>query len=167
MSSPAATLAECTIDASAPFEDILALLKLRGGIVLKNLIHPEDIRKMKQEMQPYIDAKDPAKSPDWWVLALSGPGYQELIRSRQGDFFPPTTRKVAGLLTKSAVFGNKFVLNPVAKGLSDALLTRRARTSFDPERKQWSTSKPYINVTLLLEIHPGAAAQHDKGGTGE
>ncbi|KAK4687175.1 hypothetical protein P7C73_g2941, partial [Tremellales sp. Uapishka_1] len=43
---PSVSLADCCIDASTPFEDIFALLKLRGGIVIKGLLSVEDCQKM-------------------------------------------------------------------------------------------------------------------------
>lgn len=61
--APSATIEECSIDASAPLEEILALLKKQGGIVLKGCLSVEDCAKMKAELQPYIDAQNPKLLP--------------------------------------------------------------------------------------------------------
>lgn len=61
--APNVTIEECIIDASAPLDDILALLKKRGGIVVKGCMSVEDCVKIKAELQPYIDSQDPALLP--------------------------------------------------------------------------------------------------------
>ena len=61
--APSATIEECCISASAPLDDILALLKKQGGIVLKGCLSVEDCAQMKAELQPHIDSQNPELLP--------------------------------------------------------------------------------------------------------
>ena len=56
-------LSDCQISAQAPIEDILAILKKAGGVIIKGLIDPEVCIAIKSELQPYIDAEDPKNKP--------------------------------------------------------------------------------------------------------
>ncbi|WVW84380.1 hypothetical protein I302_106414 [Kwoniella bestiolae CBS 10118] len=145
MTSPWATkytLNDLVIDASAPPEEMQGLLKKTGAIVLKGLIKPEDISNMMSDFKPHLDA-----------LGHSGAGGQW-----EGSFFPATTKKIPGLATKSRTWVDKVLLNPVLGGLADFALTRRTKTTIS-QPGQWSTCKPEINLSGLLEIHPGGDRQ--------
>lgn len=113
--TPPVTIEECIIDASAPLEDILALLKKRGGIVVKGCLSVEDCLAIKAELQPHIDAQDPARLPPKpesvrprGVHSQAKEADEELVHSCRGDvFFPATTRKVGALVTKSETYATK------------------------------------------------------------
>ncbi|ORY26037.1 phytanoyl-CoA dioxygenase family protein [Naematelia encephala] len=139
--APSCTLQECVIDASAPFEDIYNLLILRGGIVVKNLLDVDTCMQMKSELQPYLDAQAPKPGQEW-----------------QGSFFPKTTRKVSGVLTRSKTFGTALTMNPLYLALNDRILSRRNKMR-NTQTPKWSTAKPQVNQTSILEIHPGAIEQ--------
>lgn len=51
-----------------------------------------------------------------------------------------------------------MILNPTLNGIAKHALERRTRTAFSFAR-HWSTCKPQINVTGILEVHPGSQAQ--------
>ncbi|KAK4688955.1 hypothetical protein P7C73_g1153, partial [Tremellales sp. Uapishka_1] len=140
--APICTLEECCISASAPLEDILALLKLRGGIVIKGLIDPQDCARIKSELQPYLDAQAPEK-----VAGIPS-----------SEFFPSTTRKVGALLTNSETVAHKICLNPTILGAAKEILTVRNRLWLADDRP-YCRSDPQVNVSITLEIHPGAERQ--------
>ena len=56
--APSCTLQDCVIDKNAGSEAIFKLLTLRGGIVIKGMVDPEDAVNMKKELQPYLDTQD-------------------------------------------------------------------------------------------------------------
>ncbi|KAK4687174.1 hypothetical protein P7C73_g2940, partial [Tremellales sp. Uapishka_1] len=132
---PICSLEECCISASAPYEDILALLKLRGGIVIKGLIDPQDCLKIKQELQPLLDLQSPEARGD---------------SAEDEAFFPVTTRKVAALITNSETFAHKIVLNPTLLAVAKDILTIRNR-AWVVESRPWIRSDPQVNLTLTLE----------------
>lgn len=41
------------LDASAPIQDIVDVIKRDGGIIIKNFLAPETIDKIHEESQPY------------------------------------------------------------------------------------------------------------------
>ncbi|KAK4688953.1 hypothetical protein P7C73_g1157, partial [Tremellales sp. Uapishka_1] len=139
--SPSVKLEECLIDAGAPVTDIFDLLVLHGGVVVKNFISKETSAQMLSELQPHLDAQAPKAGSEW-----------------QGSFFPSTTRKVSAVLTKSKTFGEALTMHPTYLAVADKVLSRRDKMRNAAEPK-WSTSKPQVNVTSVLEIHPGTVEQ--------
>ncbi|CAD6584150.1 MAG: hypothetical protein CYPHOPRED_002625 [Cyphobasidiales sp. Tagirdzhanova-0007] len=137
-------LSDCQISAQAPIEDILAILKKAGGVIIKGLIDPEVCIAIKSELQPYIDAEDPKNKPP---------------REGTNDFFPETTRKVGALITRSDTFARTIVPHPVLLGIAKDVLTVRNRFWMGEGQRQWCRSDPQVNVTSVLEIHPGAKRQ--------
>lgn len=61
-----------------------------------------------------------------------------------------------GKLTHSS--RSRIVLNPTLLKIADEVLHVRNKLYLDTE-PVWCNSKPQINVTTALEIHPGATSQ--------
>lgn len=76
-----------------------------------------------------------------------------------GDFFPTTTRKVGGLITKSHTYATKFLLHPLLLDMADRALLVRNPLWLENGQRRWCTSKPQVNVSPMLEIHPGGKKQ--------
>ncbi|GAA5908772.1 hypothetical protein JCM6882_008203 [Rhodosporidiobolus microsporus] len=139
MPVPRTTLADCTISADAPYEEILDLLKLRGGIVVKGLVSEDDCKKVHADLKPYLE--EVGKRSKW-----------------EGSFFPSTTHKIAGLITKSPAYAHTMLVNPTILQIARDVLSVRSQLAFARPRK-WSTAMPNVNSTGILEIHPGSKAQ--------
>lgn len=139
MVAPKVTLADCTLPATASVEEIESVIKLYGGCVVKGLFKPETCNQALAEFQPYLDNL--------------GTGAQKW----NGTFFPSTTKKVAGLITKSDTYAS-MILNETLLHIAHDLFAVRHKNRFYEPRK-YSTCKPQIHVTDLLEIHSGGKAQ--------
>jgi hypothetical protein len=137
------TLADLTIDASAPQEEINALIAKMGAVVIKGLVKKDAVDQMNKDFKPYLDALGVEGNDEQW----------------DGSFFPSTSKKVPGLLTKSATYVDKILLNDTLNGIADYALTRRTKTTMSSPERYWSTCKPQLNVTGLLEVNPGGKAQ--------
>ncbi|EJT50531.1 phytanoyl-CoA dioxygenase family protein [Trichosporon asahii var. asahii CBS 8904] len=137
------TLEDICIDAKAPQEEINALIGKMGAIVLKGLLSKEEVDQMLSDFQPHLDALGPSGNREQW----------------DGSFFPPTSKKVPGLLGKSDAYVHSMALNPVLNGIADHALTRRTKTTMSNPERYWSTCRPQLNVTGVLEVNPGGKAQ--------
>ena len=86
------------LDASAPIEEIVHIIKRDGGIIIKNFLSPEVIDQIHVESQPYwsklgtyvgklFDAADPplsgfaGKSPTFAHKAINHPTYREVAKA--------------------------------------------------------------------------------------
>ncbi|KAL8279467.1 hypothetical protein RQP46_008029 [Phenoliferia psychrophenolica] len=144
MPSAKITLADCTISANAPLADMYALLALRGGIVVQGLFPREEALKMKAEFKPHMDARAEMDKKSAYT----------------GAFFPTTTVKIGGLISRSDTYARKMVPHTVFHELAKEVLMRRDQMPLAPGgAMRWTTAMPQVNVTSVLEIHPGAAAQ--------
>ncbi|KAK4702856.1 hypothetical protein P7C70_g3360, partial [Phenoliferia sp. Uapishka_3] len=141
--APSATLAECTISADAPLDDILALLALRGGVVVTGALSKADSLKMLAEIQPTLDS----------VLE------QNRKSTHEDSFFPSTTVKFGGVITRSDTFARKMVPHPIFHGVAKRVLSRRDKMQNIDVTPKWVTALPQVNVTSVLQIHPGAKPQ--------
>lgn len=137
------TLADLCIDAKAPQEEINALIGKMGAVVLKGLLSKDEVNAMLADFKPHLDKLGPSGNREQW----------------DGSFFPPTSKKVPGLLAKSDTYVSSMLLNPVLNGIADHALTRRTKTTMSNPTRYWSTCKPQLNVTGVLEVNPGGKAQ--------
>ncbi|ORY26038.1 phytanoyl-CoA dioxygenase family protein [Naematelia encephala] len=137
------TIAACTVPNTASIDEIFDVLTTYGGVLIKGLLDTKDVSQILSDVRPYLDAQAPDVRPDseW-----------------DGDFFPSTTRKIGGLLTKSDTFAYKVALNPVILEIADKCFLQRTKMRFGDEEK-WCTAKPQINLASMLEIQPGTKAQ--------
>ncbi|KAL4902155.1 hypothetical protein BDW74DRAFT_181003 [Aspergillus multicolor] len=86
------------LDASAPIEHIVEVIRRDGGIIIKNFLSPETIDKIHAEAKPYwnklgqysgklFDAADPplsgfaGKSPTFAQEAINHPTYREVAKA--------------------------------------------------------------------------------------
>lgn len=73
-------LEDLCIDASAPQEEINALLGKTGAIVIKGLLSQDKVDAIRQDLKPHLQALGASGSKDQW----------------DGDFFPSTTKVRSG-----------------------------------------------------------------------
>ncbi|KAK4688949.1 hypothetical protein P7C73_g1158, partial [Tremellales sp. Uapishka_1] len=148
-------LSDVTLPNTATVDEIFDVLTKNGAVLVKGLLDTGDVAEILKEVQPYLDAQDPAlmEQPGW-----DGVSCRVEINADMQGFFPDTTRKVGGLLTKSDTFANKVALNETILAIADKLFTKRTKMRFGDEEK-WCTSKAQINLASMLQIHPGATRQ--------
>lgn len=124
-------------DASSVNHDqILAALIKAGGCIIRKAVNDEVINTIERETRPEIE------------------GGQEF----KGSFFPPQTRRVNGLASKSKVFIDKIVNYKPYQDVCSTLLSS-TQTSWVGEERKTSTSVPQLNNTIIFSIGPGATAQ--------
>lgn len=137
------TLADLCIDAKAPQAEINALIAKMGAVVLKGLLTKDEVDAMYKDFKPHLDDLGPAGNTEQW----------------DGSFFPSTSKKVPGLLGKSDAFVQSLLLNKTLNGIANHALTRRTKTTMSSPETSWSTCRPQLNVTGVLEVNPGGKAQ--------
>ncbi|RDW58182.1 hypothetical protein BP6252_13593 [Coleophoma cylindrospora] len=125
---------ECS---SATVDDIVSALKITGGVIVRNFLDLEDINRILEDVNPYLEADKP------WG----------------GDFFPPETRRAFGLMGKSPTFATSMVGNPLWTGVTDALLTSHLKYNWVGDKNEESISVPQLHNTIVFRIGPGARAQ--------
>jgi len=81
-------------------DELVAAIRVAGGVVIKNVISVEDAAKIEKDVRPWLD-KDRA-----W---------------ESGEFFPKETRRAFGLASKSPTFATKVIGNPLWLGVTDAV----------------------------------------------
>ncbi|KAI9793231.1 MAG: hypothetical protein M1816_000652 [Peltula sp. TS41687] len=118
-------------------QDINESLRSAGGCVIRHLLSRETVNEIEREVRPYLDAAQPWK----------------------GDFWPPETRKVMGLMGKSEQFALNVVGNPVWQKVGEHFLTSVLADYWVGDEKQESVSAPQLNNTVIFSIGPGAKAQ--------
>lgn len=123
--------ATCTVD------DLVAALKTAGGVVIRNLLTPQALEAIEADVRPWLELDKP------W----------------NGDFFPPETRRVTGLLTKSETFALDLVGHKLWLGVVDALLTSEFPRNWVGDKQEASVGKPQLNNTIVFSIGPGARDQ--------
>ncbi|KAF5707217.1 hypothetical protein FGLOB1_7048 [Fusarium globosum] len=124
------------VSADAPIQDIIALLKRDGGVLVKGLISEADVDKAYDECRARLDS-----DVEW-----------------SGNFFPKETQRAPSLLALSPTYARTQVMNPVYQQVVDHFLTTRSRFWWGPERKE-SVSKPYLHSCTAMRIGPGGKAQ--------
>ncbi|KAL1896364.1 hypothetical protein Sste5346_004749 [Sporothrix stenoceras] len=121
----------CSVD------DLVVALKTAGGVVIRNLLTPQALGAIEADVRPWLEKDKP------W----------------NGDFFPPETRRVTGLLTKSETFALDLVGHKLWIGVVDALLTSEFPRNWVGDKQEASVGKPQLNNTIVFSIGPGARDQ--------
>jgi ectoine hydroxylase-related dioxygenase (phytanoyl-CoA dioxygenase family) len=117
-------------------EAVIDSLIRNGGCILRNLLSKEDIVTIDADVRPYIQKDQP------WA----------------GEFFPPETRRVTGLVQKSPTFTERVVGNEIYQAACTALLSSTYE-SWLGQKLERSVSPPQLNNTIVFSIAPGAKRQ--------
>ncbi|KAI5477095.1 Phytanoyl-CoA dioxygenase [Pseudohyphozyma bogoriensis] len=120
---------DCTRDVDV--DDVVKSMVRAGGVVLRNAVTKDAIVAMEKDFRAYLDA-----DKEW-----------------EDDFFPPTSRRVVGLLGKSDTFTNTVFNHPVYQSVCDKILTSSYRGWFGSERFE-STSLPQLSSSIVFSIGP-------------
>lgn len=117
-------------------EQVTESLIRNGGCIVRNLVSREDVAMIDNDVRPYI-----LKDQPW-----------------QGDFFPPETRRVTGLVEKSPTFTNKVLGNELYQDVCTQLLSS-THEAWLGQKLEASVSPPQVNNTIVFSIAPGAKRQ--------
>jgi ectoine hydroxylase-related dioxygenase (phytanoyl-CoA dioxygenase family) len=116
--------------------EVVASLIKNGGCIIRNVLNPTDLAAIERDVRPHILKDQP------WA----------------GEFFPPETRRVTGLVEKSRTFTETVVGNQLYQEVCDKLLTA-VDESWIGQTKEISIAPPQINNTIVFSIGPGAKRQ--------
>jgi ectoine hydroxylase-related dioxygenase (phytanoyl-CoA dioxygenase family) len=116
--------------------DVVESLIRNGGCIVRNLVSKDDVAAIDTDVRPYI-----LKDQPW-----------------QGDFFPPETRRVTGLVEKSPTFTRKVLGNELYQGVCTRLLSS-THEAWLGQKLETSVSPPQVNNTIVFSIAPGAKRQ--------
>ena len=118
------------LDGGTPACDVIDALRRDGAVIVRDLLSPEVVRAINDEVQPFVDRADPD-------MRHLNPGVQ---------YFHAQTRHVSGLAGKSPTFATEVMIHPLLLALCDAILGP-------------SCARYQLNLAHLLERLPGATDQ--------
>jgi ectoine hydroxylase-related dioxygenase (phytanoyl-CoA dioxygenase family) len=118
-------------------KDIIESMRTSGGCIIRRLLSRETVAEIEKDVRPYLSAAEA------W----------------NGDFWPPETRKVMGLMGKSEKFALNVVGNPIWQRIGEHFLTSVLNDYWVGSEKLESVSKPQLNNTVVFSVGPGAKAQ--------
>ncbi|RSL59519.1 hypothetical protein CEP54_007234 [Fusarium duplospermum] len=134
------------LDASAPIQDIVDIIKRDGGIIIKNFLSPETIDKIHAESQPY-----------WGKLG-----------TYQGKLFYAGNPPLSGFAGKSPTFSHEAINHPTFREVAKALLKEESNVYRDGKRYT-CVSNPVLAVSEAFnrgspstaqQLHRDDMAQH-------
>lgn len=117
-------------------EQLVKSISAYGGIIIRNFLSLDTVKKIEKDIRPYID-----NDKTW-----------------SGEFFPKETRRVTGLARKSTTFVDSMIMNPLWLHLTHELLTSR-HVTWGGQTQHESVSKPQVSATIVFAIKPGAKDQ--------
>ncbi|KAK9238966.1 hypothetical protein V1525DRAFT_340261 [Lipomyces kononenkoae] len=134
------------LDASAPIEDIVNVIRRDGGIIIKNFLSPEEIDQIHAESEPY-----------WAKLG-----------TYVGKLFDSADPPLSGFAGKSRTFAHKAINHPTFRETAKALLREESNVYRDGKRYK-CVSNPVLAVSEAFnrgspstaqQLHRDDMAQH-------
>lgn len=122
-------------DPATTYKKVVELVRLDGGVVIKNFISIEHAARIKADLAPVFAADMPDGS----------------------GFFPATTRRATGLLSVSEGCV-ELVTNRLWIDTCNEILTATCSPWYGEKRRTFIT-KPTLAGTFGFQIHPGSCAQ--------
>ncbi len=126
------------IPATAPTSDILAILERDGGLILTDLVSPQDISAVNAEVEPYIQ-KAKAETHDAY------------------DLCPQQTIMVPGVVGKSPTMAKIAEFSVIDK-LRTLTLAKKCTATWE-DRTEEFTIGPLLNSSLTYHISHGGPRQ--------
>ncbi|KAH9214097.1 phytanoyl-CoA dioxygenase family protein [Leptodontidium sp. 2 PMI_412] len=133
--SKAAVIDDFQANSVTTSEVVSSLIK-NGGCIIRNILDAGTLATIESDVRPWIPKDQP------WT----------------GEFFPPETRRVMGLVEKSKIFTDSIPGNKLYRDVCDELLTSW-HESYHGQKLMKSESKPQLNNTIVFSIAPGAKRQ--------
>ena len=117
-------------------KDLIAALKLSGGLKIKNAVSKDVLVQVEKDLRPHIE------SDVVW----------------EGDFFPIQTRRVEGMIGKSPICAESIINHPLYQAVCKEFLTTR-NWYWAGDKKITARSDPQLNNSIAFSIGPGAFNQ--------
>ncbi len=117
--------------ASADVKDMLEAIAADGGIIVENLLSPDVVARVNEEVAAHVDMADPSESM-----------FNPVLQSFHGM----QTKQVAGMPGVSRTFATDVMCNPILLALADAILLP-------------SCARYQLNIGHLLQRGPGSVEQ--------
>ncbi|CDK29508.1 unnamed protein product [Kuraishia capsulata CBS 1993] len=127
---------DLTVSEPATAEKIIQKIEVFGGCIVKNYLSAEVTDAIYADAKPYLD-----QDTSW-----------------DGTFFPPETRRTAGMCVKSKICAEKFLTHELNVAVSNAFLGREDAVWSGDEIVE-GYSPPQHNCTITFRIGPGAKDQ--------
>jgi hypothetical protein len=118
------------VGADAGAERVLGALLADGAVVIRDLLPPDVLLAINEEVEPFVELADPD-------MRHLNPGVQ---------IFHAQTRHVSGLAGKSPTFATEVLIHPLLLAVCDAILGP-------------SCARYQLNLAHLLERLPGVGDQ--------
>src|ERR1051326_4715732 len=125
-----------------------------GCVIIQNFTDMETLAKANSEVQPYLDAEEPAST-------VGGMQFQVQNASRVADFCPALnggTRTCTRLVGRSRTVREKFFADPLYQDLGEHFLAIET-TNWMGSDAETNTTHPLLSISITMDIRPGAAAQ--------
>lgn len=126
------------IPATAPIEDIIAIIERDGGLILTDLVSSQDIAAVNDEVEPYIQ-KAKAETHDAY------------------DLIPKQTTMVPGVVGKSPTMAKIAEFEAIDK-LRTAILQKKCTATWEDRTEEFSID-PLLNSSLTYHISCGGPRQ--------
>lgn len=102
--SPADGLERCSAETHP--QKLADLIRRDGGLVIKQFISPEAVRRLNAELDPHVNARMP--------------GFRE--HTHDEDFYGSNTKRIQGLAAKAPSFVDEVLLHSTALSIADEVL---------------------------------------------
>ena len=120
-----------TLRPDAPIERILAVIEADGGVIVRDFLAPNLLRRLQSELQPFVEGSAPGSRE-------SHPGFQ--------TFHGAMTKRFCGLAAKSPAFV-ELMLDSTLKLYADHFLLPRCGSY-------------WLNTGQMMVVGPGEPAQY-------
>ncbi|KAL1627216.1 hypothetical protein SLS56_006455 [Neofusicoccum ribis] len=120
--------------ATATPDDVVAGLKLAGGVIVRSILSADAIARMEHDIRPHLEADEP------WEAG--------------NDFFPPSTRRAFGLAGKSDTAATELIGDPLYQAVCRRFLCTKAYKWYG-NRSEINISPPQVNNTIAFSVRPG------------
>ncbi|GAA6021114.1 hypothetical protein JCM10207_003370 [Rhodosporidiobolus poonsookiae] len=133
-----------TFDASAPLEEMVAVMKRDGGLIVRNFLSAENLEEMQRVIVPLVDA--------------STVDEEDGLKEVGEGFVPSHTKRVYGLLGCAPVPISKVIQDKVWQGLMGTFLSAEVQTYTGKQLVVQKTGFQ-LNATVAVTAMPGSTAQ--------
>ena len=120
------------VQASDPIENIVAVLREDGGVIVEGLLNRVTLERFNAELDPLLAAAQPDRK-------FLNPGLD--------FFFGARTRHVTAVASKSRIFVTEVLVHPTLLGVCDAILGP-------------ACARYQLNLAHVLDRGPGAEQQY-------
>lgn len=115
---------------------LIEIIKTDGCAIVTDFTTPELLSQVNAETSPYLLADKP------W----------------RGALFPPETRRCPRLIARSKTARENWLCSNIISETIEHFLATTTSNYYGDEKHTY-TSHPIVNITLTMEINPGAKAQ--------